>query len=215
MYLMLCTRFETAFPISVLSRFQAKPTNAYMSAAKRVLRYLRRTRDLALTLSGTLTEPRGFYDVDWAGCTETRQSTGGYIFNVGSAAISWQSKRQLVVATSICEAEYMSQTIAAKEAIWLRNLYAEILQKPLSKPTLIEGDNRSALDLARNARVNVRSKHIDIQWHFVREKVREVILQLQHMSTTDQCADLMTKALPRVTFDKHRVAAGLQPILEV
>jgi hypothetical protein len=90
----------------------------------------------------------GYTDADWAGDAATRRSTSGYIFNLGSGAISWSSKRQPTVALSSCEAEYVGETQAAKEAIWLRRLLKELLdlKDPLAT-TIIFGDNQGAIQL--------------------------------------------------------------------
>jgi hypothetical protein len=93
-----------------------------MKAVKRIFSYLCRTIDLQLTFRGHLTDLSGYSDSDWGGDPATFRSTAGFIFNVGSGAISWSSKRQPTIALSTCEAEYQAQTQALKEAIWLRQL---------------------------------------------------------------------------------------------
>ncbi|KAG7003472.1 Retrovirus-related Pol polyprotein from transposon TNT [Fusarium oxysporum f. sp. conglutinans] len=119
---MLGTRPDIAFGVSLCSRYLANPTKAQEAAVKRIMRYLRGTCDFKLEFRGDIRPLTGYTDSDWAGDTETRRSTAGYIFNVGSGAISWAAKRQQSVALSTCEAEYMGQTQATKEAIWLRTL---------------------------------------------------------------------------------------------
>ena len=92
----------------------------------RIFRYLRKTVDYVLVFNGLLTALSGYSDSDWAGDHDTRKSTSGYVFNVGSAVISWSLKLQSTVALSSCEAEYIGQTNATKEAIWLRQLLNEV-----------------------------------------------------------------------------------------
>ncbi|KAJ3454188.1 hypothetical protein MRS44_018082 [Fusarium solani] len=121
--------------IGCLIRHLAKPTKVHEAAVKRIMRYLRGTCDFKLEFRGDLRPLTGYTDSDWAGDTETRRSTAGYIFNVGSGAISWAAKRQQSVALSTCEAEYMGQTQATKEAIWLRTLLKELLgRRPINGP---------------------------------------------------------------------------------
>lgn len=117
MYIMLGTRGDIAYAVSVASRHLANPGPQHMKLARRVLRYLKGTKTLRLTYKGSLRMLRGFTDADWAGCRDTRRSTAGYLFNIGSGAISWQSKRQSIVALSTYEAEFIGQTQATKEAI--------------------------------------------------------------------------------------------------
>ncbi|RKK17238.1 hypothetical protein BFJ67_g17769, partial [Fusarium oxysporum f. sp. cepae] len=127
MYAMLGTRPDIAFAVSLCSRYLGNPTNEHVQAVKRIMRYLRGTIDLELVFSGPLRPLVGYTDSDWAGDHDTRRSTAGYVFNVGTGAISWSSKRQPTVALSSCEAEYMGQTQCTKEAIWLRGLLRELL----------------------------------------------------------------------------------------
>jgi len=212
MYLMLGTRPDIAFAVSCLSRFMSNPTSAHITAVKRVCRYLKGTQDLELVFRGDLCPLSGYTDADWAGDTATRRSTSGYIFNLGSGAISWSSKRQPVVALSSCESEYMGETQATKEAIWLRRLLAGLLGHEEPMATVIFGDNQGAIALAKNPQFHARTKHIDIQHHFVREKQAEGEVDVQYTPTERQIADGLTKALPKDVFEAFRKALGLERV---
>ena len=109
MYAMLGTRPDLAFAVSVVSRYSSNPTEAHWSAVKRIFRYIKGTLDIQLTFRGLLSSLTGYTDADWAGDRDTRRSPSGFVFNIGSGAISWSSKRQPTVALSSCEAEYMGQ----------------------------------------------------------------------------------------------------------
>lgn len=126
MYIVLGTRGDIAYAVSVASRYLTNPEPQHMKLVRRILRYLKGTKSIRLTYKGHLEMPKGFTDAGWAGCHDTRRSTAGYMFNIGSGAISWQSKRQSVVALSTCEAEFMGQTQATKEAVWSRWLLSEL-----------------------------------------------------------------------------------------
>ena len=184
-----------------------------MTALKRVFRYLHGTQDFELVYRGDLTRLVGYTDADWAGDVSTRRSTSGYIFNLGSGAISWSSKRQPTVALSSCEAEYMGETQATKEAIWLRRLLGELLEQ-VEQPaaTVIFGDNQGAIQLARNPQFHARTKHIDIQHHFVREAQGNGQVDIQYTPTEEQVADGLTKALPTDAFQRFRAALGLERV---
>jgi hypothetical protein len=171
---------------------------------------LRRTIKARLVFRGELRQLVGYTDADWAGDPETRRSTSGYIFNIGSGAISWSSKRQPTVATSTCEAEYRGQANATKEAIWLRRLLSELHDTLEPQATIIYSDNQGAIALAKNPVFHGRSKHIDTQVHFTREMVTQGIVDLQWISTKDQIADGLTKALPKGEFVKFRDALGVE-----
>ena len=170
-YLMLCTRPDISFAVSSVSSYAANPTEVHWKAVKHILRYLSGTRNWVLVYQGMLTRLLGYTDSDWAGDIATRRSTAGYLFNIGSAAISWSSKRQPTVALSSCEAEYMGQTQAAKEAVWLRKLLNQINPTEDAQATIIFGDNQGAIALTKNDQFHARTKHVDIQHHYIRETV--------------------------------------------
>ena len=151
MYIMLGNRGDIAYAVSVASRSLSNPGPQHMKLARRILRYLKGTKDLRLNYKGQLQTLRGFTDADWGGCRATRRSTAGYLFNIGSGAISWQSKRQGVVALSTCEAEFLGQTQATKEAVWLRRLLNELNMDQGTTATIICGDNQGAIALSSPA----------------------------------------------------------------
>jgi hypothetical protein len=212
MYLMLGTRPDIAFAVSCLSRFMTNPTQQHCTAIKHLFRYLQGTRDLVLVYKGDLKLLIGYTDADWGGDVAIRHSTSGYIFNIGSGAISWSSKRQPTVALSSCEAEYMGQTQATKEAIWLQRLLAELHSREEKEflATLIHGDNQGAIALSCNPYNHARTKHIDIQHHFVREAQEEGEVDVQFTPTKKQVADRLTKALLKPQFIAFRDALGLE-----
>lgn len=213
MYCMLGTRPDIAFAVSVVSRYSSNPTQAHLGAVYRIFRYLRTTIDYELVFTDNLEPLHGFTDADWAGDHETRRSTSGYIFSIGSAPISWSSKRQPTVALSTCEAEYIGQTQATKEAVWLRQLLKELANFEDSEAlptTIIYGDNQGAIALAKNPTFHGRAKHIDIQHHYTREKITDGTIELSYVDTTQQLADGLTKPLPKEQFAKFRKALGLQ-----
>lgn len=141
-----------------------------MTAVKKVFRYLKGTMDLELAYKGGLQPLRGYSDADYGGDSATRRFTSGYTFLIGSAPISWLSKLQTVVALSTCEAELMAQTLAAKEATWLRRLLADLgAQQGNVAATIIYGDNQGAIALSKDPQNHAKAKHIDIQHFFIRE----------------------------------------------
>lgn len=212
MYAMLTTRPDLAFAVSVVSRFSSNPVPAHWSAVKGILRYLQGTLDQQLTFRGDLTPLTGYTDADYAGDVATRRSTSGYVFNLGSGAISWQSKRQNTVAMSTCEAEYIGQSNATLEAIWLRQLLSEMLPESIPAPVGLRllADNQSAIALASNPSVHARSKHIDVRHHHQRECIASGFIKIEYVPTGDQVADIMTKPLSKVPFIKFRDLLGLE-----
>ena len=121
MYLMLSTRSDLAFTISTLSKFSSAHLPIHLAAAKQVLRYLKATKTLALSFSSKQRDAQlvGFSDSDWGSDRNDRKSTSGYVFTIVGTAISWKSKKQVVVALSSTEAEYIGTSEVTREAIWL------------------------------------------------------------------------------------------------
>lgn len=211
MYAMLGTRPDIAYAVSVVSRFSANPTAEHCGAVQRILRYLRGTIDLELAFTGSISPLVGYSDADWAGDVGTRRSTSGYVSSIGTGPISWSPKCQSTVSLSTCEAEYIGQTQATKETVWLRNLLAELadMDEREIPTTVIYGDNQGAIALAKNPKFHGRSKHIDIQHHYVREKVNDGTVGLEYIETSKQIADGLTKPLSKVPFLRFRKALGL------
>lgn len=173
-------------------------------------RYLKGTADLALLYrKGEDDDLFGFTDADWAADTYDRKSTTGFVFFLGSTPITWNSRKQPTVALSSTESEYMAVTEGAKEAIWLRRLLGEIQIQDMQQPTTIHGDNQGSLNLAHNPVYHGRTKHIEVRHHFIREKILSGEVNLEYVPTTEQLADILTKALGRTSFVKLRDQLGL------
>eukprot|EP00775_Hariotina_reticulata_P001034 gene1034-1371_t len=150
------------------------------------------------------------YRDHYAGDIDTRRSTTGYVFMYNGGAVSWQSKRQPTVAVSTAEAEYMAAAAAVKEGLWLSKLLTD-----LGKPTAvieILADNQSAIKLLRNPISSFRSKHIDVIHHFARERVMRGEVKFSYISTANQLADVLTKALPTAKHSQCRAGMGVQQI---
>ncbi|GBE85505.1 hypothetical protein SCP_0800220 [Sparassis crispa] len=209
MYAALGMRPDIAFAVMALSQFMQNPGRAHWEAAKRVLRYLKGTRERWLTYGQTRDGVEGFSDADW-GSSEHRHSISGYVFLIDGGAVSWSVKKQPVVALSSTEAEYIALTHAAKEAIWVRYLLADILDPDINKFALrLHTDNRSAIALAKDNAYHARMKHIDIRYHFLHEAVDSAIIILLYRRTEDMPADLFTKSLPRVKVEHLASLMGL------
>jgi hypothetical protein len=139
-------------------------------------------------------EITGYSDSDWAGSLEDRKSTTGFAFFMGETTFTWTSKKQSIVALSTCEAEYIVAASCVCHAIWLRKLMEDLQQKQ-SKATRIFVDNKSAIALAKNPVHHERSKHINTRFHFIEEHIKEGDVELVHVKTHEQIADIFIKPL--------------------
>jgi hypothetical protein len=207
LYASMVTRPDITFSVQALGRHLQSSGPEHLSAAKRVLRYLQGTKMLGIIFSGgknvqntTLT---GYSDSDWGGDPDTRRSTTAYLFKFGGGPISWSSRLQPTVALSSAEAEYMAASAAVQEATYLRQLLSEFGYQQ-SKSTTIFEDNQGCIALARNPVLHKRTKHIEIKYHFIRERIESGEIDLIYISTQKQQADILTKALPKPQFERLR-----------
>jgi hypothetical protein len=203
------TRPDISYAVQQISLHMHDPREPHLAALKRLLRYLRGTVDYGLLLHrSTSSELVVYTDADWAGCPDTRRFTSGYAFFLGGNLVSWSSKRQPVVSRSSAEAEYRAVANDVAEAAWLRQLLAE-LHSPLSRSTLVYCDNVSAVYLSTNPVQHQRTKHVEIDLHFVRDYVAVGAVRVLHVRTTSQFADIFTKGLPSSTFAEFRSSLNI------
>ncbi|KAH9673800.1 hypothetical protein KPL70_018239 [Citrus sinensis] len=207
MFAMICTRPDIAQAVGAVSRYMGNPGGEHWIAVNRVLRYIRGTSDVALCYGGSEFTVRGYVDSDFARDLDKRKSTTGYVFTLTEAAVSWVSKLQIVVALSTTEVEYMAATQACKEAIWIQRLLEELGhgQEKIS----VFCDSQSALHIARNPAFHSRTKHIGVQYHFVREVVEDGNVDLQKIHTKENLVDVLTKPINTDKFVWSRSSCGL------
>ena len=196
-YLMYCTRPDITFVVNILSQFMSDPMDIHMNIARGVLKYLKYTIHFDLKYVNTQNELRliGYTDSDFASSAD-RRSISGYCFQLdpNSALIAWKTKKQSLVADSTCECEYVALSEATKEAIFLRQYFAEITQAP-RKTVTIYADNQSSIALAHHHAFHKRSKHIDTKVHFVRCYIEKGYIKVIYVPTADNIADIFTKAV--------------------
>lgn len=206
------TRPDISYAVSAVSSFSSNPGEAHWTAAKRILRYLKGTKDQKLVYEkDDLAEFRGFSDADWGSDAETRRSITGYAFVHAGGAIAWNCRRQPTVALSTTEAEYMALSAATQEALWWRSFRAEL--SGIEAPLPLYCDNRSAICLAeKDVGYSARTKHIDLRHHFVKEQVERKSIELHHVETGLQAADILTKAVPYPKLQDARRLLGVKGI---
>jgi hypothetical protein len=193
-----------SYAVNQVSQFLQAPTVLHYQEVKRILRYVKGTLAFGLTFSRSAsTTLVGYSDADWARCLETRRSTYGYSIFLGGNLVSWSAKKQPTIARSSCESEYRAMAHTAAEIIWITHLLQELYALPASRPTLL-CDNKSALFLTQNPIAHKRVKHIELDYHFVRELVSSGKLLTKFVPSKLQLADIFTKSLPRHQFEVNR-----------
>ncbi|KAE9302609.1 hypothetical protein PF001_g13931 [Phytophthora fragariae] len=207
MYMATCTRPDLAYAVGQLSRYVQCPTQQHIGAAKRVLRYLVGTKSqgIVYTRDKSMVEMNntllidGYCDSDWGNNPETRKSITGYVHCAAGGAVSWASRRQTIVAQSTAEAKYVAACEVCMEAQGLRNVLIEVFPKMTTK--LRQGiDNQAAFVMATNPTYSRRTRHIELRWHYVRDQVVKMTVELWKVKTDDNPSDLMTKPLASDRF---------------
>jgi hypothetical protein len=210
LYITLGTRPDIAYATIKLARFASNPGSSHLTAAKRILRYLKATKDYGITYYNSSTGSRyisGYCDSDYAGDIATAKSTLGWIFYIAGGPISWKSKLQSIIAQSTTEAEYIAINSATKEAVFIKQLMTELGAYSQAKFPIYT-DNEGALALAKNPVFHERTKHIAVKYHYIRQLIEEGIIDLVYINTKGQKSDGLTKPLDKTKFKEFLVQLG-------
>ena len=204
------TRPDLSYAVSTAAKYCSNPSVAHCNALRRILKYLAGTLHLGLSFSGhhqplTLT---AYCDADYAMDLDDRKSRTGFVLFLNHGPVLWASRKQACCASSTTEVEYLAASATTKEIIWYRRLLSSLGQPPAS-PTPLFTDNQSALRLIKNPEFHRRTKHIDVQYHVIREAFLADTILPSFVSSHDQLADIFTKALPKDTFQRLRHQLGI------
>jgi hypothetical protein len=202
------TRPDLAFVAHKLSQHCHQPRQGHWAGVQRVFRYLKHSKQLGISYGRIKNGLIGYADADFAADGEDRRSTMGYAYVLNGGAVTWAARKQQSISTSTTEAEYVALCNASKEAVWVRNLLNHI-GKGMQGAVRILGDNQGALKLVANPEFHARSKHIDVQYHYVRELVEDGVVSVEYIPTTEMAADCLTKPLKRALFEANLRALGL------
>ncbi|XP_019054646.1 PREDICTED: uncharacterized protein LOC109115269 [Nelumbo nucifera] len=197
----IVTRLDVSFSVNKVCQFMKEPTNVHWSAVKRILRYLKSIIDHVITFRTSLELAlEAFSDANWTSCPVDHRSQGSFCVYLGRNLISWSSHEQSTVSRSSTELEYRSLASTAAEILWLQMLLTKLGLK-LPRPPVIWCDNLSAKFLSSNPVHHSHTKHIELDVHFIREKVAAGLLLINHIPSHDQIADILTKHLPSTRFN--------------
>jgi hypothetical protein len=209
LYIMIGTRPDIAYAVTKLSQFAANPNKDHLDRAMYICRYLLGTSDYALVYDGKSDGGLLAYaDSDWASDPITRKSTTGYLVKLANGVFCWNSRVQKSITLSSTEAEYMSLADTSRQLVWIRSLFEEI--GIILAPIPLCGDNQGSIFLASNPVQEKRIKHIDIRYHYIREVIRAKKIELFFIEGSENPADLFTKNLGRIKFQKFREQLGLE-----
>eukprot|EP00253_Pinus_taeda_P003540 PITA_03540 len=203
------TQPDIMHAVGMVGRFQANPKETHLQAVKRIFKYLQGTqnyglwypRDADLTL-------HDYTDADWAGSMDDRKSTSGGALFMGSRLVSWFSKQHSSIALSTAEAEYVAATSFCTQLLWMMQTLQDF-QITCTPPISILCDNTSAITISKNLVMHSNTKHIPIKYHFLREQVLEQKVKLEYVPSKEQVADILSKPLPRETFEYLRQKLGV------
>jgi len=188
------------------------PQKSHLNAVKHILRYIKHIFQCGNFYEAkSQLQVHGYTDADWASNVLNRRLTNGFMLSFGSGVVSWSNKKQPTVALSSMEVEYIGATIATCEVIWLQKLLSDLGQS-VDAPIIIYCDNISSILLANNSVYHARTKHIEVHYHFIREKVLTKEINLIHVSTKDQVAYIFTNVL---SIDKLKRFRKMFGVLEV
>lgn len=206
LFLAMTTRPDIAYSVCIVSQYADKPMKIHWNAIKRILKYLKGTRDYGIIFNinnNNCFKLEAYSDADFAGDRISRKSMTGFIIMLNSVPIAWGSTKQRTVALSTTESEYIAACYTVKEIIWVNRLLKQLLNDTYDTPTLFV-DNQSAIKLIKNPSYHKRTKHIDVSYHFIRQHYSENTFKLEYIESTRQTADIFTKALTRSQFETIR-----------
>ena len=211
MYAQTCTRPDISFAVGMLGRYQSDPGFEHWKAAKKVMRYLQGTKDYMLTYKRSeQLEVVGYSDSDYGGCLDSLKSTSGFVFMLANGAISWKSEKQSITASSTMEAEFVACFEASSHALWLRNFVSGLgVVDSIAKPLRIYCDNTATVFFSKNVKFSSGSKHMDLKYLVVKERVQKQQMSIENIRTTLMVADPLTKGLPPKAYLEHLMRMGL------
>ena len=205
LYIAITTRPDVVPAVSACGKFAENPGKSHWDALLRILAYLHGTQHLCLELGEVSKDIvlTAYADADWAGDLDKRKSRSGYVVLCNNSPIIWSSKLQNSVALSSTESEYVSLSLTSRDVIWCRTFLCELgFEQP--NATVIFEDNDSCIKIANSPRKHPGIKHIDIRYHFIKDRIASKEIVLQRKATADMVADLFTKQLAVHLFEKHR-----------
>jgi hypothetical protein len=208
MYLMN-TRPDICFFVNTFSQYLVEPRRVHLVATKHVMRYIKGTLDYGLCYTGDHEfRMYGYTDSYWVGSASDRKSTSGCCFSLGSSMTSWKRRKQSSISLNTVEVEYIAACSASCEAIWIRKLLTGLFDLEMES-TVILCDSRSCIKMMENPMFHDKSKHIEIQYHYIHDMLQRGVVKLQYVGTDEKVTNVLTKPLSHVNFEYFRDKIGV------
>ncbi|XP_019265012.1 PREDICTED: uncharacterized protein LOC109242633 [Nicotiana attenuata] len=203
------TRPDISYTVQVLSQFMNAPKQSHYDAALRVVKYIKNCLGQGLLMSSKQSRKvSAFCDADWASCSVTKKSVTSFCMKPGDSMISWKSKKQRTVSRSSADVEYRSMASTMAELTWIHGLLEE-LGMQVDLPMELYCDNKAAIQIASNPMYHERTKHIEIDCHFIRERLQQGMIKTSYVPSKDQIADILTKALGKQLHNEMVCKLGI------
>jgi len=203
LYIYRCTRPDITVAVGIASRFAANPGPEHFDLLLRIIRYLSHTKDMKLQINGRKSPNlTAFCDADFAGDRTDRKSTSGYAVFLAGNLISWTSTKQRCTAQSTMDAEFVALNECSREVVYIKGLIEEMLGRSIK--AMVFCDNAAAIAISKDSREHSRAKHIDVKYHYIREVLKQNTLEIEHVESSKNTADILTKGLSRDCFHRHR-----------
>ncbi|KAK7863601.1 hypothetical protein R5R35_013473 [Gryllus longicercus] len=211
MFAAIVTRPDIMFATNQISRYTSNNDQTHWNAGKRILKYLKGTINFGIEYrrNSEMLVVTGHSDSDFGNDLDTRRSMSGYVFLLSNGAVTWSSQIQKAVTLSTTEAEYVAASEATKEVTWIRQFLDDI-GEPVQEPTNLKMDNQGALCLVKNPVFHKRTKHVDIKYHYIREKLEEGTISVSFVPSDLELADVFTKPTPRDHFHELIFNLGMR-----
>jgi len=209
-YASMMTCPDITYAVSTLSQYLKAPWTTHINTVTCVFQYLLTTKDYKLVIRGKHATIDRYLDADWASQSHCH-SISSFAYFVGHGVISWSSKKQPIITFSSTEAEYVALMHASKDILWIQGLLADLASNFSYRiPTPLYCDNKGTIQLSKNATFHRQTKNIDIHFHFIWKTVTTGCIKLHHCPTANMIADIFTKSLTCVKFQKFRALLGLK-----
>ena len=209
MYVMLCTRPDTSYALSVMSRYQLDPGLGHWVAVKNILKYLRRTKDVFLIYGDEDLIVNGYSDASFQSDRDDSKSQSGYVFTLNGEAVSWKSSKEETTTDSTTESEYITASEATKEAVWIKKFITELgVVSSIVHLILLYCDNNGAIAQAKEPRSHQRSKHVLRRYHLIRDIIGRNDVKIEKTPTDQNTVDPLTEPLPQEKYKSHVLTYG-------